>query len=256
MKKLLLFCSMLISAEAFACICDTHTTLEKYQSVDFIATATVLRVEQDKLNEDYHNLEIRPVNVYKGRPVSHIKVASITSTSCAFLPDENTTWLIFASKDEKSELMIGFCSGSFQIDRQFDLVNFPGVDKKYKRMMDLKLEVLCYLKTNKFSDVNKFDLRFQSASDFLNGLKGFEEIRKFAVYELTVNEDLLIERVKPLREFKNKELSGKLLKGIRDNLRFDKKRLTTIPEKTKVIVIYFYYPPEDIYPSFISSLDV
>ncbi len=248
---------MLVSIETFGCRCGSTPLLEKYQRSEFIATAKILKVLQDNKNEDYHDIEIEVINVYKGTQINRIKIISSLNSSCAFLPLENTSWLIFASKDQKGFLSFGFCSGSMQIDRQFDLVAYPNLDIKYKKSLDLKLDALNFLKRSNISTINKFNLIITNGTrTCIDDLKDFKEKNRFAVYELNVNQDLSIGNIRTLKGFNNKVLSQKLTKCIRENIDIDTKYLNKIPEKTKVILIYFYYLAEGKDPSFISEWDL
>ena len=184
MKGLLLSLLMLVSVETFGCYCGFTPFLETYQRSDFIATAKISKVIQDNKNENYHDIEIEGINVYKGTPLNRLKIESSLNSSCAFLPSENTTWLIFASKDQNGFLSFGSCSGSIQIDRQFDLVEYPNLDIKYKKSVDLKLEALNFLKRSNISTVNKFNLITNDYSICSDDLKGFKEKNRFAVFDI------------------------------------------------------------------------
>lgn len=256
MKKLLLFLLILISIETFGCSCGFTPLLEKYQRSEFIATAKILKVIQDDKNQDYHNIDIELINLYKGASTNKLKIISALNSSCSFLPSENTTWLIFASKDHNGSLSFGFCSGSEQIDRQFDLVKYPNLDAKYKKSIDLKLEALSYLRGSKISSVNKFNLITNDYRICSDDLKGFKEKNRFAVYELEVNQDLTIGKIKALKKFNNRKLSKKLTYCLQNNLQINTKRIQTIPEKTKLLLIYFYYLADEKNQSFITTWDL
>lgn len=255
-KKLLLCVLMLIAKETFSCDCVITPLLEKYSSSDFIATIKILKVIKDENNKDYHDIEFELINLYKGASVNKLKIESVLNSSCSFLPSENTTWLIFASKDHKGFLSSGACSGSEQIDREFDLVKYPNLDVKYKKSIDLKLEVLEFIKSNKLADNNKFRLIPINHGLCLDGLKGFSEKDKFAVYELIVNRNLSIKKIRILKGFTNKDLSKKLTVCLRDNTKITAKNVDVIPEKAKIIVIYFYYSTDKGHPSFVSKWDL
>lgn len=256
MKRLLLSLLMLVSIKSFGCSCGIIPFLNKYQSSDFIATAKILKVTQDPKNQDYHDIEIKLIEVYKGNLITKLKLNSALNTSCSFLTPEDTTWLIFASKGANGVLSFGYCSGSQQIDRQFDLVQFPGLDTKYRKSIDLKLEALSYLKRNKISTVNEFELTTNDYSICHDGLEGFRTSNRFAVYELNVNQDLTIDKIRVLQEFDNKELSKKLTNCLQNNVKIYVKSMKTIPEKTRLIVMYFYYPAEGKDQSFITTWDI
>lgn len=90
----------------------------------------------------------------------------------------------------------------------------------------------------------------------LDGLKGFIEKDRFAVYELIVNRDLAIENIRILKRFNNKNLSKKLTVCLRNNLKITARNVDSIPEKAKIIMIYFYYSAEKENPSFVSTWDL
>lgn len=253
MKRLLACFLMLISIEAFGCSCAFTPLLEKHQRSQFIATAKIVKIVQDNKNEDYHDIDIELISLYKGESRNKLKVISVLNSSCSFFPSENTTWLIFASEDHKGFLSFGFCSGSEQIDRQFDLVKYPNLDLKYKKSMDVKLEVLDFIKRKKIEVDNKFKLITSNYRICSDDLKGFNEKGRFAVYELDVNQNLSIENIRILKRFKNKVLSKKLTACLRENLKMITKNVNAIPEKTKITLIYFYYSAEKENPSFVST---
>jgi hypothetical protein len=256
MKKLLLSLVMLISVKTFGCSCGITPCLEKYQRSEFIPTAKILKVVADTKNKDYHDIEIKLIEVYKGKPVTKLKIISVLNNSCSFFTSENSTWLIFASKDSNGFLSFGYCSGSQQVDRQFNPVQFPNLDTKYKKSIDVKLEALGFLKKNKIFAVNKFNLVTNDYSICKDSLKGFKEKIRFAVYELEVNQDLTIQKIKILQEFDNKELSEKLTDCVQNDLRINSRSIKAIPEKTNLIVIYFYYQAEGKDQSFVTTWDL
>lgn len=255
-KKLLLCILMLIAKEAFSCDCVYPLLLEKYQQSDFIATIKILKVIQDENNKDYHDIDFELINLYKGASICKLKIESVLNSSCSFLPSENTTWLIFASKDHKGFLSFGACSGSQQIDEKFDLLKYPNLDVKYKKSIDLKLEVLDFIKGNKLVVDNKFKLIPIDYGLCFDGIKGLNEKERFSVYELNVNRNLSIENIRILKRFNNKDLSKKLTDCLRENIKITSRNVDLIPEKAKLIMVFFYYSAENEKPSFVSRSDL
>jgi hypothetical protein len=256
MKKLLLCFLLLIAKEAFSCRCGITPFPEKYQSSEFIATVKILHVIPDAKNEDYHDIDFELINLYKGASVSKLKILSMLNSSCSFLPAENTTWLVFASINDSGFLSFGFCSGSQQLDRKFNLVKYPNLDVRYKRSIDLKLEVLAYLKEHKIAVDNKFKLLLNDHNICSEDLKGLNEKRRFSVYEIEVDQGLSIDNVRVLRKFKNDDLSKRITLCLRKNVKVNFSEVDVIPEKTKIITIYFYYPADKGNPSFVSTWDL
>ena len=257
LKKSLLLCFLiLISKETFSCSCINTPLLEKYQRSDFVAKIKITKVIQDEYNKDYHNIDFELINIYKGESLNKIKIASVINTSCSFLPSENTTWLIFASKDHNGVLSSGACSGNEQIDRAFDLVMYPNLDVKYRKSIDLKLQVLEYVKRKKLTIDNKFKLTPTNYRLCLDDLKGFDEKNRFAVYQVIINRDLSIKNIKVIKRFNNKDLSKKLASCLQDNMKISAQNMKVIPEKAKMMIIYFYYSAENNNQSFVSIWDL
>lgn len=255
-KSLLLFFLILISKETFSCSCINTPLLEKYQRSDFVAKIKITKVIHDENNKDYHDIDFELISIYKGESINKIKIASVLNTSCSFLPSENTTWLIFASRDRNGFLSSSACAGSEQIDQTFDLLMYPNLDVKYKKSIDLKLEVLEYIKGKKLTIDNKFKLTPTNYRLCLDDLKGFEEKNRFAVYQVIVNRDLSIKNIKVFKRFNNKDLSKKLTSCLQDNMKISAQNMKVISEKAKMIIIYFYYSAEENNQGFVSIWDL
>lgn len=255
MKRLLFVFLMLNSIKAVGCSCGFTRLAEKYQRSEFIAIAKILKIEQNINDQDYHDVDIELKDLYKGKAIKKLKVLSVLNSSCAFLPSESTTWLIFASTDRKGFLSFGFCSGSKQIDRQFDLIEYPNLDVKYRKSIDLKLEVLAFIKKNKIP-VGNNNLITNDYSICSDELKGFNENERFAVYQIDVNRDLSIENIQILKKFKNRKLSKTLTACIRNNLKIKTKNMSLLPEKTEITLIYFCYPGQGENTSVVSPGDL
>ncbi len=103
---------------------------------------------------------------------------------------------------------------------------------------------------------NPYHLALFSLGGCDENMRGFENQRRFAVYELDVNEDLSIEKIKARQEFDNADLARRLLECVRENARINTTTIKGIPTKTKLFIIYYYYPVEGNDQSFVSRFDV
>ncbi|MEA5260724.1 hypothetical protein VB264_23195 [Arcicella aquatica] len=245
-----------ISFQTFACKCGTIPLLEEYQSSAFVATVKIIKVSPDPLDEDYHDLEVEILEIYKGEPTTKLKLRSALRTSCSFMTPENTTWLVFVSKDNKGFLRFGACSGSIQIDEQFDESVYPNSNENHKKRVALKLEALAYLQRSSLLSNNKYKITTTDVYGCLDGIKGFTENERFAIYEIDVNPDLTIKKIKAFKRFHNKKLTRTLLKCLKNNLSINTYLKKAIPEPTKVFLMFFYYPQNDKNQSFISYWDL
>ncbi|MGB1211182.1 MAG: hypothetical protein ACPG41_07140 [Lacinutrix venerupis] len=228
-------------------------TIDKTANADFVANAKILKVTLNENNNRIHNIEIGIIDLYKGSEIKSLEIYSKLGSSCSFFTPENTTWLIFARKGKSGKLGFGLCSGSRQIDREFDLEKDLNSKTNYDKSIELELELLDYLKKIKINPVNEYNL-FTGFSNV--SIKEFDGIElkndKFSIHELTVNIDLSIDKIKVLKEFNNPSLQSDLLNCIKESLKihkFDKK--SELIDKTKLIVVLYYYPEGKTHKSFI-----
>ncbi|RZL34248.1 MAG: hypothetical protein EOO96_10445, partial [Pedobacter sp.] len=202
MKKTLLL--LLLTANflsTYACSCVPTSLQDKFRSNDFIALAKITEVTPDDKNKEYHNIEIKIINLYKGEQTTKIKIHSFLNSSCAFFTEKNSTWLIFANKYD-GDLVFGRCSGAIQEDKKFDLVKHPPVAVGYKESLGLKLSVLNWLKENKISLKNQYDVRFWIPKENFEILKNFNgNTSDFAVVEYEITKNLKLRKTRLLKGF-------------------------------------------------------
>lgn len=244
--------------KVFACSCGIVPLMDRIPMSDFIATAKILKISPDKENSELHNIEIEIINLYKGQPTKYLKIHSVLNSSCAFYTPENSEWLIFASKNKSGDLSFGYCSGAKRLDRKFDSDRYPHAEKNYKKSIELKLQVLEYLKNYEIQTSNEFELITSFSNGCLKNFKGYEvETDRFALYELTIEIDLSIIEVKALKEFDNDNLKSDLLNCVKESVKvYTRKKETEISNNTKIIIGLYYYASERGNESFIGLFDL
>lgn len=232
--------------------------MDRIPMSDFIATAKILKISPDKENSNLHDIQIEIIDLYKGQHTSNLKIYSALNSSCAFYTPENSEWLIFASKNKNGDLSFGYCSGTKQIDRKFNSERYPYAEKNYKKSIELKLQVLEYLKKSELQTSNEFGLRTSFSNGCLKEFKGYEvKTDRFALYELTVESDLSISEVKALKEFDNENLKNDLLNCVKESVKvYTRNKETDISNKTKIIIGLYYYASEKGNESFIGQFDL
>ncbi|WP_452231899.1 hypothetical protein [Lacinutrix sp. MEBiC02595] len=242
MKKILLTILFIaISSKILACMCNKPNITQRIAQSDFVATAKILKVTPNSIKTIYDNVEIEIIEIYKGKATTTIKTMSYGS--CGFSVSENSTWLIFATKDTNGNLSFGYCSGAKQIDRKFNSVKYPNAKEQHDAGIKYKLELLNFIKDKKILPKNEFNISAMiSPSEHFNS-RNFvysNESTKTAIrpilFELTINTDLSIKRVKILQNLKDKSFKKNLKRYIKENIRIiQKEKLLEIPNKTKII---------------------
>ena len=263
MKKLLTLFILLLTNSLFACVCMRPSLMDLTAKADFIATAKILSVNKDSENEDIHNIQIEILELFKGPKVDSLKLHSRLNSSCGFYTPKNTTWLIFAYKGKDGMLSFGYCSGSETMSEKWDSelyskkysnAELDKLNASYLDKVKSKIEVLEYLRESKIKPINEFDLKPHFIDDCLKNIRGFDEkTERFSLFELTINEDLSIQKVLALKEFENEELALNLMECVKSRILVSAGKDKAIPNKSKIIIGLYYYPANGKRASFISK---
>ncbi|MDB5201304.1 MAG: hypothetical protein JWQ27_713 [Ferruginibacter sp.] len=253
MKKLLLVVCIISTLNVFACECIEIPVFQRYQQADFIATVNVLRTYPDKDNADYLNADIAVVDLFKGKQISVLKLGE-QKTNCGIILPPDTKWLIFASYDKMGKLQINACSGSVQMSGMLDDPRYPGLNLKLEKKIAATISVLQFLERNAAKQNNPYLLQAgKTDSCRLIGNKTNAKERSFAAFEIRVNADLSVNKIKTLKSFDDKKLSATLSKCLEKNIQI-RKPGTSIPKhKSRLLLFYFYYPAEGEHKSFVSQ---
>ncbi len=231
--------------------------IDRFQKSEFIAKVKVKRVSEYKLENYYQNADIEIIDLFKGSKIKSIKIISDFQSSCGLYVPENSVWLIFAQIDSKGNLSFGHCSGSIQIDKNMTSKEYPNAEKNRKKSIERKLSALKFLSSQNIKNTNEYNLSLTYTKACENDFKGYDAPKtKFAVYEITIEKDLKISKIKPLQEFDSRQLSDEIMKCLNENLKVDNRKIFEIKNITKVIMIYYYYEAEEEYKSFISERDL
>jgi hypothetical protein len=134
-------------------------------------------------------------------------------------------------------LSFGQCSGSLQTDRTF----IPPYDtrgpKNYRKSIELKEEILEYLRDHNINP-NPHDLTVSNSA--LQSIRGYKNKTNFAVFQIDVNADLSIAGIKVLKKFQNGALNRAVIKKMKANTTFGlRERKLTEPVQF-TIFCYFY----------------
>ena len=135
-------------------------------------------------------------------------------------------------------------------------VKYSKAAENYQRGVRLKLATLDFLKQNNFEAFNPHHLTLFSLGECDENIRGYKNQSRFAVYEIDVNEDLSIDKITARQEFDNAELARRLSRCLRENARINTTRKKSMPAKTKMFVVYYYYPAEGNDPGFVSRFDL
>ena len=255
MKNFLLSILFTIFYEhAFSCQCIPPSLMETYQGSDFVAVVKILKSTPDPKNDTYRTVEIETINQYKGTPTKSLRVNTSAHSSCAFSIPVNSTWMVFARKEKNGVTGFGACSGSRRTEPAYDAVTHPRAAQNYQKNLEKMLAVLNYVKTNGLENANPYHLNINDIGLYDTTIfRGFENQNQFAVYELDINKDLSIGKITTLQEFDNPKLDQLFSEYLYKKACINNFRRKEIPTKTKLFVMFHYYPAQGNAPSSVSQ---
>ncbi|MES2331702.1 MAG: hypothetical protein V4539_18995 [Bacteroidota bacterium] len=260
MKKILLTILFSVGfASVFACDCIVQKLVDAVANSEFIATAKIIKVVPDRSRPEYKNVTIELINLYKGEKLTTLRINTEDESSCAFLLPLHSTWLFFAGKNADGTIGFAACSKSEQIDIEYpDSLRYPTAGRNHRRSIELKLNVLSYLRDAKLIPINAYQLRPGIQPGTYSKFKGADIAEKeFAIYRITVDTTLTIRKIKPLKDWKDLKLKTEFLAYLESNLKIYKwEKGTQIPNPTELTIIFYAYSAEDGYESFISENDL
>ena len=246
---------LLNSVWVYACECNRRGVVELWMEADFIAKVTVIKTTPDPEDPDQHFMEIEILDHFKGEPITELVVYSILNSSCGFLPRENSDWIIVAYKNKKGELGLGNCTGARAIEPYFQS---PKAIENYNESIARWFEVLTFLRDNQIDTSNEYGLAVHLDKYLQLDLKDREVINeRFALYRLTIGENLKVSEVEVLKSFNTPEVDKILEQDLKDFTSiYRRSKADLVPANTQILFALFYYPPEDGYLSFISENDL
>lgn len=256
MKILTAVLIILFSIEGYACECVPRSTMENVESSDFVARVKINSIARDSINQEYLNLDVEILNIFKGEFNKDLRILT-NGSMCNIYVSKDSEWLVYASYDKNNQLSFGYCSGSIRLDRNFNSEKYPKAQENYRNSTNRKLELLKLLNQNNIIEESNPDITSKLPSDCFDNLKGAKgKAGEFAVYEIWVNQDLSVEKINQIKEFSNSQLNRELDKCI-NNISFRKtEKNEKIESKYKKIIPIFFYEDEDGNPSFVSLWDL
>jgi len=252
-KRLFCLIISLLPGGLFACSCANEGVVNNFQQSEFVAKAKIIKITPDSANSEYHDAVIEIINLYKGEQLSKIKIMSSLNTSCGFLPDENSTWIIFASTWQ-GVLSFGFCSGSMHVDEFFDPVKYPNAGKNWRNTVKLREGAIAFLSNHKIFNPNPSLIRAYNSE--IGTFKGYKNENSFTVFQVDVNSDFSIAAIKQLKKFQNGKLNRLVFNSMNTKLTLAGKRGRPLDKPARLILFCYYYEQNGAHQSFLSFFDI
>lgn len=254
MKRLLTIIFTFLIIKTFSCSCVTFPFAVKYQQSDFIAVAKIISIDSGEQHTYYSDIKIDIITLYKGNPITKLKMESPLKSGCGVNAPVNSVWLIYAGKTADGSLAFNYCSAPIRLDQ----VEAAIYDDKYKiwhqQYISRTFKLLNFLKEANLSLDVETTAYVRLVRDTANLLKGFEEpAYNFSAFELVFDKESQLEEVQVLKEFNNSILAEQIKRQL---LQATIKYYINSPVEKKerrFLMLFFFYPPDEKFQSFVSQ---
>lgn len=247
---------LFVSINSIACSCVPMKLSERFQSSSFVGVVKITGFETVTIDsiKTFH-FKVETLQTFRGKKITEFYSYN---SGCSFYGKLNSKWLVFAYTNDNGVLLTSHCSGNIDFDPEIDETKYPNLNLKLSKRLSTKLNVLEFLQKKDISTLDEYGLWIgKNRATSIESWEGFVEAETFAVYEQTLNSDLEVIKVKPIKEFKNRKLSRRILKGMKTQTYVYRRDCTKdINDIGKIIVVLYYYPNEGENKSFISSSDL
>ena len=237
-------------------MCMPAKFAEKYIQSDFVARVKIVKVYKNEGNDQFYKSDLLIRELYKGNNITSIDIegSSIPDErrgSCGLFFPTNTELIIYATKKSDETYIFDSCSGTVKItgrytseQRELDMLN--------------SLKSLHYNHTDKIWFFKK-----QGFDQELASFNGVQSNKVYGLYEITFSSGLVVKSVRLVSGFSN-EIDDKLIRILKDSewatSIYDSSASTVIknhvPDNSKHLVGFYFYPPEKGYESFVSEYDL
>ena len=241
---LLLLC--FLALETFACDCDEPSITEKYSESDFVAKIKILKVYENRRDEQGYRADIRIDKLYKGDSIAFMYVDGRTDealfwTSCDIFIPENTELIAYAYQNEDGHYMVGMCSGLLYLqenNRNAEALELEILEVLKNNYLDFKI-------TKRYAEQGRLD-------EALAKYQGIQLDKHFSIFELILAPDLTTKSVKTISGF-NAEIDAALKSMLKESewTSFSSEQ-DLVPDNSKLLVGIYYYEAERGNESFLS----
>jgi hypothetical protein len=205
--QVLLFISMMVFlavGKAEACSCDNgFIGINNHFAVsDYVVMALVLEFyDSPSAESKFHQIEIQPLEVYKGEPIRELNVWSNKGhgiiSSCGISPGKDEYWLIYANEDKNGDYTFGWCSKSQNLtEKSYSIIEERWVENDYTRLLK-NLEFL----RDHAGDINRDFYVVESGNSLNSFLENYDYVnfdRSFGQYLIHFDQSFEIKSIETL----------------------------------------------------------
>jgi len=195
MKKIILVLILTTTfTETFGCSCSSMKITNAYSTLDFIGIIEFKSLTEIENNYGIYKSTFEIKELFKGKENEKIFVDSMKGSSCSFIPQKNSKYLIFGYKNTDGKIMTSFCLAQGNPDKR-------------------SLSILRYLKKKKIENEISSNLR-QTLNNEINSNLFEKSINGIFLYKVILNSDLRIKEILPSNENAKRNFNEKIRKEL------------------------------------------
>ncbi|WP_218597756.1 hypothetical protein [Polaribacter sp. NJDZ03] len=201
-NSILTFLLLITSFYSFACSCSQIKIVNAYSNLEFIGIVEFQTLNEIENSESIYESTYIIKELYKGNRNEKIYINSMKGSSCSFLPEKNSEYLILGYKENDGKTMISFCLAQ-------------GNPKKES------LSILRKLSKEKIEQNISSNLR-QIAKEEINNNLFEKSVKGIFLYKVHLDSELKIKEIIPQNENAKKNFNEKIRNEFKNKIYYQK----------------------------------
>jgi hypothetical protein len=213
-KNILTFLLLITSFYSFACSCTRIKIVNAYSNFEFIGTVEFQTLNEIEKSESIYESTYIVKELYKGNRKEKIYINSMKGSSCSFLPEKNSEYLILGYKENGGKTMISFCLAQGNPNKE-------------------NLSILRKLSKNKIEQNISSNLR-QIAKGEINHNLFEKSVNGIFLYKVHLDSEFKIKEIIPQNENAKKNFNEKIRNEFKNKIYYQKSEEEIILKKEKL----------------------
>ena len=201
-NSILTFSLLITSFYSFACSCSQIKIVNAYSNLEFIGIVEFQTLNEIENSKSIYESTYIIKELYKGNRNEKIYVNSMKGSSCSFLPEKNSEYLILGYKENDGKTMISFCSAQGNPNKE-------------------SISILRKLSKEKIEQHISSNLR-QIAKEEINYNLFEKSVKGIFLYKVHLDSELKIKEIIPQNENAKKNFNEKIRNEFKHKIYYQK----------------------------------
>jgi hypothetical protein len=215
--SILTFLLLITTVYSFACSCAQIKIVNAYSNLEFIGIVEFQTLNEIENSESIYESTYIIKELYKGNRNEKIYINSMKGSSCGFLPEKNSEYLILGYKENDGKTMISLCLAQGNPNKQ-------------------SLSILRKLSKEKIEKDISSNLR-QFTKEEINYNLFEKSVKGIFLYKVYLDSELKIKEIIPQNENAKKNFNKKIRNEFKNKIYYQKSE-EDIKLKTEKLTSY------------------